>query len=216
LIHVGIKSCGTVDVCHHQHVESDFVIIGLPLGPTGSFFVGRGDIRHPIPWNFKSLFAGYYRFYGWIPAMIVWIVATPQGLGNAGQNNALLALSGVILLVWLAGWFLLESARGSGKRRRELFGKLTGFYTLPGVLSRELCRELFEKIRPTLDSLQITSDPGYWDTHVPEDDLAPFVYVMAEFRARIDNSRPWRTIARKYWQRVDRLLVSNSLRVAGD
>jgi hypothetical protein len=207
-IEIGIRYYGKTAAVGNEAVYSSFLVIAVPLVPTGSHYgVRTGNFcehlaGRRINWHFRSVLLGYLRWAAIVPPIIVFCLAAPNN-NHVDWDFRLVILSIFLAAVYAGLLFFLVKAPRREALQRKILAQLVHTTVDPAWIPRAECEPVVNNLRHVLESLNVSMDPRAWQLRKPDAEIAPFMYTYARYMDRVDPGNDWDDAARRIWEEME-------------
>jgi len=197
-IRIGTIMLGSVQEADHEAIKTKFLMVGLPLFPLGSYYVGEDGSAVKVKLNLPSVSVGYMRFYGGVGAalgLILGLITWFKKIDPNPQMGMLLVILGVISLVmFLASMSVMGKADKATLNDRRLLKSLLGLGVHPSMLPFKELRQLFAGLRQCLVEAGLPDKYEQLCEAEIEPDQASVVYAAALYGHYAEPRKRWAEI----------------------
>lgn len=205
----GILSLGKTDALDGECIETDFVVIGLPLLPTGSRYCtwqsGFRSEGFPIRFRWKSVLFAYLRWWTSLVPLIalfdVLLFGTDASLTvTARVLHWVCALAAIGL--WVFVCFFVSGPTALARRQRRVLGVATGVRVWPEIQTPET----LARFAAQLDGELWRRGLAEWrSVPVPDADGDALLLLYARLRYAhvLEPGAGWNVARDAAWRRID-------------
>lgn len=198
-IRIGTIMLGSVQAADNESIKTKFLMVGLPLLPLGSYYVGDEGYAVKVKLNWASVCAGYMRFYcglGAVLGLILGLITWFQKIDpNPRMGMLLVVLSIISLVMFLISMLVLGKTDQSTLKDRRILKSLLGLGVHPAILPLKELNKLFAGLKQSLVEVGLPDNFEQLCDIDLEPDHAPVVYAAALYGQYAEPRKGWAEIA---------------------
>jgi hypothetical protein len=181
---IGTMFLGEVDQLENESIQTKFLVVGVPLVPTSSWYVlgsnGSSIRGFEIAIHGKSVAFGYLRVGLWIAALLCGVFAYVESRHDA---TSLTVTSGILLLAAIAMTFFAGKLSSRELQRRGWLKAVTGVGAPPSLL-KSLDRDpIAERLLTRWNKERAGEN---WERAAETGVADPLLFAIAEYHLRND------------------------------